>query len=237
MTTPGIFNLLITDDTEQDSYLIAQNRLSTRLKQIKSQKLKNYNDIILQLEGKEKKLKSTLLKTVNRKNRTKLQKDIETLKKQILFYKNNLNDLIKPNINDINQTHFMFINNQYKPFVDFGFNYIKTSVNSKPTYGNEIEFNVSDNGDFISDMLIYIRLSELTAFDNDDRVRYADFIGHKILKKCKFIISNNVLDEYDRELYNIYYNLHVPEAKKNIMEKMYGSRNSIYWNFNIRSNK
>jgi hypothetical protein len=194
MTTPGIFNLLITDDTEQDSYLIAQTRLSDRLKQIKSKKFAEYNKIIIQLETNLKNLNSTLLKTVNIKDRTTLQTNITNVRKQIQFYKSNLNDLIKPNINDINETHFMFINNQYKPFVDFGFNYIKTSVNSKPMYGNEIEFNVSDNGDFISDMLIYIRLSELTAFDSDDRVRYADFIGHKILKSCKFIISNNTLD-------------------------------------------
>lgn len=222
MTTPGIFNLLITDDTEQDSYLIAQGRLFTRLKQIKSKKLKKYNDIILQLESQERNLNFTLLKTINRQARARIRQNIQNLKKQISLYKNNLNDLIKPNIDNINETHFMFINNQYKPFVDFGFNYIKTSVNSKPEYGNELEFNVSDNGDFISDMLIYIRLSELTAFDSDDRVRYADFIGHKILKKCQFVISNNVLDEYDRELYNIYYNLHVPEAKKISWKKCMG---------------
>lgn len=63
-------------------------------------------------------------------------------------------------------------------------------------------------------MLIYIRLDKLVAQDANDRVRYADFIGHKILKKCQFVISNNILDEYDRELYNIYYNLHTPEGKK-----------------------
>jgi hypothetical protein len=63
-------------------------------------------------------------------------------------------------------------------------------------------------------MLIHIRIDKLIARTANDRVRYADFIGHKILKKCQFVISNNVIDEYDRELYNIYYNLHTPEGKK-----------------------
>lgn len=214
MTTPGIFNLLITDDTEQDSYLIAQKHLSDRLKIIKKDNETKYNNIIKNKEAEIKQLTSAIIKTINSQNRQKLKTELKTLQNELESYKNNKSDLIKPIINDINETHFLFINNQYKPFVEFGFNYIKTTVNSQPNYGNEIEFNIQDNGNFISDMLIYIRLEELKAYDEHDKVRYADFVGHKILKKCQFIISNNVIDEYDRELYNIYYNLHTPEAKK-----------------------
>jgi hypothetical protein len=214
MTTPGIFNLLITDDTEQDSYLIAQKHLSDRLKKIKKDNETKYNNIIANMEATIKQLTSTIIKTINSQRRQNLKIELKSLQNELESYKNNKTDLIKPTINDINETHFLFINNQYKPFVEFGFNYIKTTVNSQPNYGNEIEFNIQDNGNFISDMLIYIRIDELKANDIHDKVRYADFIGHKILKKCQFIISNNVIDEYDRELYNIYYNLHTPEGKK-----------------------
>lgn len=214
MTTPGIFNLLITDDTEQDSYLIAQGKLSERLKTIKNSKLIEYNNAIDFLLKRINVLKSTIIQTIDDKTIKSLQLQLFDLQNKLTTYSEYKNDLIKPNVNDINKTHFLFINNQYKPFVEFGFNYIKTSVNSQPAYGNEIEFTIQDNGDFISDMLIYIRLDKLVAQDSNDRVRYADFIGHKILKKCQFVISNNVLDEYDRELYNIYYNLHTPEGKK-----------------------
>lgn len=214
MTSAGIFNLLITDDTEQDSYLIAQNMLSKRLKKIKEENEKQYVIYIHNLNLKIKELNLQIIQTIDRRIQNKLKEELFLLTKELKRYQNNKNDIIKPSINDINESHFLFINNQYKPFVEFGFNYIKSTVNSQPNYGNEIEFNIQDNGDFISDMLIYIRLDKLKAFDNNDRVRYADFIGHKVLKKCQFIISNNVLDEYDRELYNIYYNLHTPEAKK-----------------------
>ena len=222
MTTPGIFNLLITDDTEQDSYLIAQGLLSDRLKKIKITKLNNINKILLNLYEKYNLLSSEIITILDIELRKTKELELTNIKSQINYYEENRLDLIKPTINDVNKTHFLFINNQYKPFVEFGFNYIKTSVNSQPNYGNEIEFNVQDNGDFISDMLIYIRLSPLTAFDSDDRVRYVDYIGHKILKKCQFVISNNVLDEYDRELYNIYYNLHISEAKKTSWLKCMG---------------
>ena len=214
MTSAGIFNLLITDDTEQDSYLIAQNMLSKRLKKIKEENEKQYVIYIHNLNLKIKELNLQIIQTIDRRIQNKLKEELFLLTKELKRYQNNKNDIIKPSINDINESHFLFINNQYKPFVEFGFNYIKSTVNSQPNYGNEIEFNIQDNGDLISDMLIYIRLDKLKAFDNNDRVRYADFIGHKVLKKCQFIISNNVLDEYDRELYNIYYNLHTPEAKK-----------------------
>jgi hypothetical protein len=214
MTTPGIFNLLITDDTEQDSYLIAQGKLTERLKSLKESKLKEYNDYISKLNDQILILKSQMIQTINTNVIINLQNQITEINKQIQFYEANKNDLIKPNINDINESHFLFIQNQYKPFVEFGFNYIKTTINSQASYGSEIEFTIQDNGDFISDMLIHIRIDKLIARTANDRVRYADFIGHKILKKCQFVISNNVIDEYDRELYNIYYNLHTPEGKK-----------------------
>lgn len=222
MTTPGIFNLLITDDTEQDSYLIAQGLLSDRLKKIKINKLNSLNNILTKLYTSKSLLESEIITIIDYNIRQTKQQELNNIINQIQYYELNKSDLIKPTINDINKTHFLFINNQYKPFVEFGFNYIKTSVNSQPNYGNEIEFNVQDNGDFISDMMIYIKLSELTGFDDNDRVRYADYIGHKILKKCQFVISNNVLDEYDKELYNIYYNLHISEAKKQSWLKCIG---------------
>lgn len=214
MTTPGIFNLLITDDTEQDSYLIAQGKISERLKNIKKKKEIEYNNMIKKTEQDIKNIMNKIIKTVNLTNRKILQNELKKLQSALNTYKNNKNDIIKASIDDVNETHFLFINNQYKPFVEFGFNYIKTTVNSAPNYGNQIEFNIQDNGDFISDMMIYIRLDKLKAYDEFDRVRYSDYIGHKILKKCQFVISNNVIDEYDRELYNIYYNLHTDEGKK-----------------------
>jgi len=222
MANPAIFNLLITDDTEQDSYLIAQSILAKRLKNIKTNKLKNIVERINTINNNISNQTEILLNTNDYEYKKMIENDIINLKKELRYYESNKTDLIKPSVDDINKTHFLFINNQYKPFVEFGFNYIKSTVNSQPAYGNDIEFNVQDNGDFISDMLVYIRLDKLTAYDSNDRVRYADFIGHKILKSCRFVISNNVLDEYDRELYNIYYNLHTPEAKKQSWLKCMG---------------
>ncbi len=214
MTTPGIFNLLITDDTEQDSFLIAHNKLSERLKAIKKQKEIEYTNNVKIMEVSIKKITNEIIKTINLTTKQRLQQELRELRNNLNTYINNRSDVIKPSISDVNESHFLFINNMYKPFVEFGFNYIKTTVNTQPNYGNELEFSIQDNGDFITDMMIYIKLDKLKAYDDNDRVRYADFIGHKILKTCKFVVSNNVIDEYDRELYNIFYNYHIPEGKK-----------------------
>ena len=54
---------------------------------------------------------------------------------------------------------------------------------------NSIEFTIPPDGEFISDMFIYLRLSELKPLEETDKVRYADFLGHKIFKNIQFIIN------------------------------------------------
>jgi hypothetical protein len=214
MTSAGIFNLLITDDTRQDSFLIAHKLLSNRMKTIKNKKIQEINAQIDTLNKRIALIQKQINTSSNIEIRNKYKNDIATLQESIEYYKKNSDDLIKPNVNDINESHFLFISNYYKPFVEFAFGYIKSVINTKPLFGNEAEFTIQDYGDFISDMFVHIRISELKAKNPNDRVRYADYLGHRIIKKCQFVISNNVLDEYDRELYNIYYNLHISEAKK-----------------------
>ena len=114
------------------------------------------------------------------------QKIIETTNK-LNFLKKNYDDLIKPKQTDIDETHFLFINSQYKPFVEFSFAYLQSSINTKPLFGNTIEFTISPEGEFISDMFLYVRLSELRPIEEEDKVRYADFIGHKIIKNITIL--------------------------------------------------
>ena len=116
MTTPGIFNLLITDDTEQDSYLIAQGKLSERLKTIKNSKLIEYNNAIDFLLERINVLKSTIIQTIDDKTIKSLQLQLFDLQNKLTTYSEYKNDLIKPNVNDINKTHFLFINSNLISF-------------------------------------------------------------------------------------------------------------------------
>jgi hypothetical protein len=214
MTTPGIFNLLLLDDTNQDSYLVSQNLLKKRLNTIKKNNIKNIEEQIFEINKELNILSQNSYKIIDSEEFEKnKQKIIETTNK-LNFLKKNYDDLIKPKQTDIDETHFLFINSQYKPFVEFSFAYLQSSINTKPLFGNTIEFTISPEGEFISDMFLYVRLSELRPIEEEDKVRYADFIGHKIIKNIQFIINNNVIDEYTCELYNIHYNMHVPTDKK-----------------------
>jgi hypothetical protein len=71
----------------------------------------------------------------------------------IIDYQNIMN-LIQPTFDDMSKSHFLFLNNQYKPFVECSMNYLKTSINTKPLFGSSIEIAVPAEGNFLSDMAL-----------------------------------------------------------------------------------
>ena len=214
MATAGLYNLLILDDTNQDSYLVAQHKIKQRLLNIKKDKIKKIEDKIYEINKKLDELNKNSYTLVDNKEFENNKNEIIQLTKTLTHLKDNYTDYIKPKSSDIDLTHFLFINNHYKPFVEFSFEYLNSTINTKPLFGNSIEFTIPPDGEFISDMFIYLRLSELKPLEETDKVRYADFLGHKIFKNIQFIINNNVIDEYTSEYYNIHYFMHVSEDKK-----------------------
>ena len=171
MATAGLYNLLILDDTNQDSYLIAQKKIKQRLINIKKEKIKKLEDKLYELNKKIEQLNKLSYTLVDTKEFENNKNEIIELNKIITHLKDNYVDYIKPKPVDIDQTHFLFINNYYKPFVEFSFEYINSTINTKPLFGNSIEFTIPPDGEFISDMFIYLRLSELTPLEETDKVR------------------------------------------------------------------
>jgi hypothetical protein len=214
MASAGIFNLINIDDTDQDSYLIAFSELQNRLLELKKSKIQKLDNIIYELNKKINKISNLLYQTIEPITYNKLKSELDSCIVNLKYAKNNYIDLVKPKLNDVSNSHFLFINNEYKPFVEFSFEYTTVSVNSKPLFGGVAEFDIPVYGEFITDMLIYIKLSELKPVEATDKVRYAEFLGHKIIKNIQFIINNNIIDEYTSELYNIHYEYHVSESKK-----------------------
>lgn len=214
MANAAIYNLLSFDDTDQDKYLIDNNSLLNNLNIIKQNNIKNLNVELYILKRDYLELNNELYKIVDTEEfnikKTILNKLEETIKRKTEYY----DDLIKPTLEDIEKSHFLFINNQYKPFVESSHMYSKVTVNTKPLFGGEITFIVPNEGNFISDMVLHIQLSELKPTNINDKVRYADFLGHRIIKNVQFIINNNIIDEYTGEYYNVHFNNIVPENKK-----------------------
>lgn len=121
-----------------------------------------------------------------------------------------------PDINMIKKTHFMFVDNSYKPFVASGFEYnkVQTTGSGSVNFGTKIVFDIPVFGDFVNDVVVHMKLTGLAAVNASDRVRYTSMLGHKIFSNINFSIHGLTLDEYSSDEYNAFYEFHVPENKK-----------------------
>lgn len=108
-----------------------------------------------------------------------------------------------PKLSDIHKTHILFCDYSYRPFVSIGTQYNKKI--KQASFGKEIRIGLDKFGQFISDMVLHIRISKFRALDSRDRVSYTAFPGHKLLKRVRFQVNQVDIDEYDTEDYNNFY--------------------------------
>lgn len=136
--------------------------------------------------------------------------DIKKIKCKDPFIKNKY-----PTLVDLEKTHVIFIHSHFKPFAATAYEYAKIGVNTgEAGFSKEIAFSLPQFGDFFSDMVVHVQLTGLAAGITSTAVRYADFVGHRLFKKVKFEVNNNILDEYTSDVYNFHYNFTVSENKK-----------------------
>lgn len=227
MANAALYNLLTFNDNDQDSLLINNISLLDNIKLIKQKNTRQVEQEIFTIKKNLLKLQNTLLSTVDNTLYNNIKKNItditNTLNNKIAQY----NDTIQPSFDDISKSHFLFLNNQYKPFVKCSMNYLKTSINTKPLFGSCIDIVVPAEGNFLSDMALHIQLSSLKPQDVGDKVRYADFLGHRLIKKIQLVINNNIIDEYTGEFYNAYYNAFLPENKKRAWLSCVGQETAV----------
>lgn len=120
-----------------------------------------------------------------------------------------------PTLVDIERTHIMFMNAHFKPFVAIGFEYNKIGVSEgAAAFGQEVTFSIPQFGDFFHDMVLNVRLSGLSAGTTSIQAKYADFLGHRLLRRTRFEVNANNLDEYSSDVYNFHYHFGVPEQKR-----------------------
>jgi hypothetical protein len=184
------------------------------IKLIKQKNIRQIENEIYNIRRNILKLQNTLLTTVDNSLYNNIKKNINDFTNNLNSKIAQYNDVTQPSFDDISKSHFLFLNNQYKPFVECSMNYLKTSINTKPLFGTSVDLIVPSEGNFLSDMALHIQLSELKPQSSSDKVRYADFLGHRLIKKIQLVINNNVIDEYTGEFYNAYYNVFLQENKK-----------------------
>lgn len=119
-----------------------------------------------------------------------------------------------PTLVDIEKTHIFFLNAHFKPFVQTGYEYQTTLPTEGGKLGQTLIFSIPQYGDFFNDMVLHLRLTGLAPVTPGDKVKYCDYLGHKLCSLTQFEVNGNVIDEYDSDVLNFHYNFTVPEDKK-----------------------
>jgi hypothetical protein len=102
----------------------------------------------------------------------------------------------------------------YKPCIPTVLSYSNISAIGVQQFGSTVEFRIPNYGQFICDGFFHITIGALSTTSSLDRVKYAEFLGHRLLKKVKFICDNTQLDSYSTEEYNRYYHFDLNESDK-----------------------
>jgi len=120
-----------------------------------------------------------------------------------------------PTLNAIEKSHVMFINSSFKPFVAMTHEYSKTAPRQgKAKLGGTFSFTLPIYGDFVNDAVMYVKLTGLSAVSALDKVRYVEYLGHRLTKNVKFKVQNHVFDEYGTDEQNAYWQFKVPIGKE-----------------------
>jgi len=218
MSTGGPFKL-ITNNGKSDAMMLATDYLNARLAAIYNRKV------------------ATLVKAHNMANpgyKISTKYLLEHWKDFEMRTGTSRNTLL-PTLHEIEQTHILFMNAHFKPFVAIGYEYLKTKCVTNCYWDGCAEFTPDQHGDFVADMAFRVVLKNLSAInpnlsevdpDNpptvSERVKYADLPGHRFFKSLSLKINNNPIDEIGPEEYNEFYNFHVLPDKQASWEKCMG---------------
>ena len=204
MATGSIFTLMINDG-KQDVLLNATGKLQKRLETIYSDRVqKCMAEMHLHFNNPANFSQPRFLEEKAKWAANPLEYCVKNSK------------AIHQTVNEISKTHKMYIGACYKPFVSMAYSYLK--INEKEgsqAFMNEITFTIPQNGTWIGDMVLHVKLSGLRAKDQRDKVKYCAMLGHRLMDRVEFLINNTAVADYTSETYNKFFQFHVKENKKN----------------------
>lgn len=121
-----------------------------------------------------------------------------------------------PTLYDIERTHILFTSAHFKPFAAIGYEYNKVTPTAGTVALNEnstqnVTFSIPQFGDFFCDMIVHVTM-EQPKMEYSDSVldsqknlfRWCDYPGERLLKRVKFEVNGNPLDEYTSDAVNFH---------------------------------
>jgi hypothetical protein len=110
-------------------------------------------------------------------------------------------------ISDIEQSHIMYINSTYKPYVSVASEYTKVKPKGDGgsylnSAGGTVQFTFPTYGHFISDMVFHVKFSELGTLNptaSSPYYRYCSLPGLRLFKEVSFKSGEVPVVDYDRD--------------------------------------
>ncbi len=168
----------------------------------------------------------SLLRVIANLNAVKVKKifelnpDISVSKLLKVSYEN------LPTFSEIEQINFF--NTVYKPIIAMTSVYSKTTpIQGQKKLGTTTVFTLPIYGEFIADAAIHCTLTGLSAVSALDRVKYVDFLGHKMIKKISLKLNNKTVSSYSSDKYNIFYDCKLKNDLQSGYNKLVGHENPV----------
>ncbi len=153
-----------------------------------------------------------------------------------------------PTINDIEQTHIVFVKSRYYPYVSIASEYTKVGGSSHVLgkTGPELTYTIPSYGDFTNDMVLHIRFNPIgdkTAYLNNVEptrekplYRYCTYPGIRLLENVELRAGGGVLvDSYQPEDVIAYKNFFVRKDSKSGWERCFGQDEIQQATYNSKS--
>ena len=135
-----------------------------------------------------------------------------------------------PSLEEIEKTHILFTNINFRPFAKICFDYLKVPKTGV-SFNSQINFEIPHYGDFFSDMVLNVVIDSNTASfstgtpaDASDVAiwRYCDRPGEKLISNFTFSVASSNLDTYDSIVYSLTRQTALDPAKKAGWDKCMG---------------
>ena len=222
--SPGNFILLNNSNSSLDKYLINKDYLLKRINDYRTKKISEHDTSIntrkKQIAQLQKVINSGTLDavTLNKYNDMIVQLNTQISKIE--------NQNVNPSFSEIDKSHFIFLNTVYKPIVAVGYSYSKVNAMPLPLLGSSGKVKIPIYGDFFTDMVLNFKIGAISANNKNNKVKYCDFPGHRLLKSVRFVIDGSIIDEYTTEDINFHYQFHIPNSQKNGWKRCVGQETS-----------
>jgi len=209
------YAILLSNTSDLDNHLLAKTSLLRRISQIKSRKTAERDNAIANCRDQISKVDayiSKLLLSGTDYDSINLYTQIKIKLERQITQLNTHN--VNATYDDIRTTHAFFINRTFKPLVSVGYGYSIANTTPLPLFGSSTTIKIPIYGDFIMDQALHIRLSALEANHRENKIRWFDFIGHRLIKEIRLVCDGTVLDKYGTDEMEMYYKFHLSKNQK-----------------------